>query len=77
MNDRTRHQLQIQVAVERLSIVVLSYYIVALLSYLFVGIKAAGFSGDPALETAVTMPVVVLLVAIVIRILHRKFTDPT
>jgi len=67
MNRRARLQLRLQETVERLSVVILSYYTVSLISYAFDGLAGAGLLANGRIATALAIPVVVALVALGIR----------
>jgi uncharacterized membrane-anchored protein len=74
MNDRTRLQLRLQQTVEGLSIAAISYYVVGLVGYILKGAKEARLlpiSAESA--TALSVPFVVLAMALVIRRI-RKLT---
>jgi uncharacterized membrane-anchored protein len=67
MNERTRLQLRLQQTVEGLSVAAISYYIVGLLGYVFKGVNELGAGPEPALAMAVSVPLVVLGVALVVK----------
>jgi uncharacterized membrane-anchored protein len=71
LNNRTRSQYRLQRAVERISIAAISYYVVALLSYVFAGFGKAGVGWDHDLETAASIPIVLLVVGFLFAALHR------
>ncbi len=72
MNERTRLQLRLQQTVEGLSVAAISYYIVGLAGYLFKGARDAGLLPfDPGLATAVTVPLVILGVTLIVRRIRR------
>jgi uncharacterized membrane-anchored protein len=72
MNERTALQLRLQQTVEGLSIAAISYYVVGLVSYLLKGAKEAGRLPISAeLATALSVPIVVVLMALVIRRIRR------
>ena len=73
MNARTRLQLRLQRTVEGLSIAAISYYVVGLLTHVTDGIRAAGYLPvAPEITTAVTVPIVVVAVALLVRRIRRK-----
>ena len=72
MDKRARLQLRLQETVEGLSIVVLSYYLLGLVSYGLKGIKAAGIKFDTELATGLAIPLVVGVVFWSVRQLRRK-----
>ncbi len=72
MNERTRMQLRLQQTVEGLSVAAVTYYIVGLFSYLFKGVKEAGWLPvDPGIATAMSVPVVLFLMWLVIRRIRK------
>ncbi len=81
MNERARMQLRLQWTVEGLSVAAISYYVVGLLHYLFNGLHVGGidarygFRLNVELATALAVPVVVVLVAFVVRQIRRRDTD--
>lgn len=75
MNRRARLQLRLQQTVEGLSVAAISYYTVGLINYLLKGVHDAGSPIDPTIGTAVTVPLVVLLVALVVRRIRRRYGE--
>jgi uncharacterized membrane-anchored protein len=75
MNERTRLQLRLQQTVEGLSVAAISYYIVGLIAYVLKGLKDAGLGPDPALGTALAVPLCVLFVAWAVRRIRRRHRD--
>jgi uncharacterized membrane-anchored protein len=72
MNDRTRLQLRLQQTVEGLSVAAISYYVIGLATYLFKGAKDVGWLPiDPGTATAAAVPVVVIVVALIVRRIRR------
>jgi uncharacterized membrane-anchored protein len=70
---RAKLQLRLQRAVEGLSIVAVSYYVLGVVSYAIKGLKAAGANINSDFLTAVMIPVVFAGVAFGLgRIVHRK-----
>jgi uncharacterized membrane-anchored protein len=70
---RAKLQLRLQRAVEGLSVVAVSYYVLGVVSYAIKGLKAAGANINADLLTAVLIPVVFAGVAIGLgRMVHRK-----
>ncbi len=67
MNRRAHLQLRLQQTVEGLSVVILSYYTVSLLGYAFKGLAKAGIVPDANIPTAISIPIVIAVVAIGIR----------
>ncbi|MDT9597402.1 DUF3422 family protein [Sphingosinicella rhizophila] len=70
MDKRTQVQLRLQQTVEGLSIVAISYYAVGLLGYLLKGIHHR-WPVEPEVATALAVPAILLLVAIILRRLRR------
>jgi len=62
MNRRAELQLRLQRTVEGLSVAAITYYGVGLVSYAADGLQAVGFPADTELITALSIPVVGLLV---------------
>lgn len=75
MNRRARLQLRLQRTVEGLSIAAVSYYVVGLVAYLLKGGKGLGMMIDPATLTALSVPIVVLMVALVVRRIRNHHGD--
>lgn len=77
MNKRARQQLRLQHTVEGLSIAAVSYYVIGLAGYVFKALKEVHLLPvDPNVATGVAVPVVVGLVAIVVRNIRRAHNDP-
>lgn len=72
MNRRAKLQLRLQQTVEGLSVAAVSYYVVGLISYLAHGAENAGAHIDPTIAAAVSVPLVVLLIALVVRRIRRR-----
>jgi uncharacterized membrane-anchored protein len=72
MDRRARLQLRLQQTVEGLSVAAITYYVVGLLGYVFKAFDAADYGLDPAIATGISIPVVVLLVALAVRRAKRK-----
>lgn len=62
MNRRARLQLRLQQTVEGLSIAAITYYLASLVGYLAKGAKAAGLPVSPELATAISIPILALLI---------------
>lgn len=76
LNERTRLQLRLQQTVEGLSVAAISYYIVALAAKLFEGLKEVGWLHiEPAVATALAVPVVVGLVAYIVHRIRSTHSD--
>jgi uncharacterized membrane-anchored protein len=70
---RAKLQLRLQRAVEGLSVVAVSYYVLGVFSYALKGLKAAGANVNADLLTALLIPVVFAGVAFGLgRMMHRK-----
>ncbi len=76
MNRRVELQVRLQETVEGLSIAAITYYIVGLVSYLAKGLQASGISLNAPLVTALSVPVVVLTVALGLRKIREMITGP-
>ena len=72
MNARAAQQLRLQQAVEGLSVVAISYYMVGLCSYVSKAVKSAGLPIDTDIATGAVVPLVVLIVWMGLRRLHRE-----
>lgn len=72
MNRRAAQQLKLQQAVEGLSVVAISYYMVGLLGYAGKAAKAAGLPVNPDIATGVLVPLVLGAVWLGLRRVHRK-----
>lgn len=71
MNRRSKQQLQLQQAVEGLSVVAISYYLVGLVKYMASALHAAGWVDKTDLLVGLMVPVSLLLVWLGINRLHR------
>lgn len=72
MNRRSEVQLRLQQAVEGISIVAITYYLMGLLGYIYEGLAYAGLSLNKKISFAVAVPVVMLLVWRVIHGVKRR-----
>ena len=73
MDNRAKLQLRLQETVEGLSIAAITYYIVGLVGYAAKGAKSLGvLPVSPDLVTALSIPVVLLLVALGVRRVRRS-----
>lgn len=75
MNERTRLQLQMQRTVEGLSIAAISYYVVGLASYVFDGAKAAGLPIEPGVATAISVPVTLVGVGLIVHRIRKAHAE--
>lgn len=73
MEKRSRIQLMMQHTVEGLSVVAISYYLVALLGYLIDAAHQLGLPFHKPLVTAISVPIVLLLVWFSVRRIHHHF----
>lgn len=71
MNARVAQQLRLQQAVEGLSVVAISYYMVGLGSYVSKAAKSAGMPINTDIATGIMVPVIVLVVWLGLRRMHR------
>ena len=67
MDNRAHLQLRLQETVEGLSIVVLSYYLLGLVSYGLKAVKASGVKFNTELATGIAIPIVLGLVFFAVR----------
>lgn len=67
MNQRAKVQLRLQQTVEGLSIAAVSYYIVGLMGYAAKAVSAGGVNVSPEIVTGISIPFVVLAVALAVR----------
>ena len=72
MNSRAAQQLRLQQAVEGLSVVAISYYLAGLGSYLSKAAKSAGVPINTDIATGLMVPVIVVVVWLGLRRLHRQ-----
>lgn len=71
MNSRVRLQLRLQQTVEGLSVAAVSYYVVGLIAYVIKGGKFFGLPYSPQILTAVSVPVVVAVIWMLVRRIRR------
>jgi len=64
-------QLRLQQTVEGLSVAAVTYYIIGLIGYAARGAKAAGVKINPDLAMGLSIPVVIIAVALGIRRIHH------
>ncbi len=74
MDRRADLQLRLQETVEGLSVVVLSYYLVGLISYAVKALSKLGLPLNPDLAAGLAIPVVLVVVGLGIRRLRRKLS---
>lgn len=75
MNRRGQTQLQLQQAVEGLSVVAITYYLVGLVKSLAESLHALGWLTEPAAVAGLAVPVCLLLVAVGIRRLRNGLSN--
>lgn len=72
MNDRLHLQLRLQQTVEGLSVAAISYYVVSLVHLALEGLSEPLHGRlDPQIGTALAIPVVVVLIAWLVRRIRR------
>ncbi|RLB36966.1 MAG: DUF3422 domain-containing protein [Deltaproteobacteria bacterium] len=76
MNRRSEVQLRLQQAVEGLSVVAMTYYLMGLLGYLYEGLAWTGLPLDKKIGFAIAVPVVMLAVWKVIHGVRRRIEQP-
>jgi len=72
MNRRAALQLKLQQAVEGLSVVAISYYMIGLLGYAGKAAKAAGLPLNPDIATGVLVPIVAAAVWLGLKRMHKR-----
>ena len=77
MNRRSETQLRLQQAVEGLSVVAITYYLMGLLSYLYEGVAWAGWPWSKKLTFAVAVPVIMLVAWRIIHGVKRRVHRPS
>jgi uncharacterized membrane-anchored protein len=75
MNDRARMQLRLQQTVEGLSIVALTYYLTSICHIAFEGIHREVVWLDPTIATAIALPFVFIIVALMVARIRRHYVD--
>lgn len=71
MNRRAKLQLRLQQTVEGLSIAAITYYIVGLIDYAGEGLASSGLGVNPTVITAISIPVIAVLVGLGVRKVRR------
>lgn len=71
MNRRAKIQLRLQETVEGLSIVAITTYVTSLIHSIVKALKEAGFDIKPDLIAGLSIPVVILFVALSVRRIHK------
>lgn len=77
MNQRAAAQLRLQATVEGLSVAAVTYYIVGLVKFLAEGLADSGWPIDPGTATAVSIPLVAILVYVAVRRVRRSVAKQT
>lgn len=72
MDKRAKLQLRLQQTVEGLSVAAITYYVVGLISWVFKAIASAGINVNVELATGISIPIIVLLVALAVRRARRR-----
>ena len=75
MNNRAKLQLRLQQTVEGLSVAAVSYYVVGLIGYLVKGLKPDAVPVGVERIVAISVPVVVAVVWLVVRRIRKRHTD--
>lgn len=73
MNRRAKLQIRLQQTVEGLSVAAITYYVVGLISVIARGLASGGIAIKPDVATAISVPIVALIVAFGVRRLRRAF----
>jgi uncharacterized membrane-anchored protein len=76
MDRRAELQLHLQTTVEGLSVAAITYYVVGLLGYAAKGLHELGLPADPTVVTAISIPVVAVVVALGVRRIRRLVQHP-
>lgn len=71
VNRRVRLQLRLQSTVEGLSVAAVTYYVVGIVGYAAKGLETAGVRIEPAIAQALTVPLMVVVMALGLRRLRR------
>jgi uncharacterized membrane-anchored protein len=71
MNRRAEAQLRLQQTVEGLSVAAITYYIVGLVGYAAKGLHGAGLEVSPDLAMGISIPIVVVIVALGMRRIRK------
>ena len=75
MNNRAKLQLRLQQTVEGLSVAAVSYYVVGLIGYLAKGLKPDAVPVGVERIVAISVPVVVAVVWLVVRRIRKRHSD--
>ncbi len=71
MNQRAKTQLRLQETVESLSIVAITTYVSTLVGSIAKAAQASGWPVNPAIITGISIPIILLAVAISVRRIHK------
>ena len=74
MDRRAQLQLRLQETVEGLSVIAISYYLIALVGHALDGVKAAGVALPTEIIDGAMVPVVLCAVALTARRVRRRLT---
>ena len=74
MDNRVKLQLRLQKTVEGLSVVVLSYYTISIVAYGLKALKSAGVPINVEISTGIAIPVVIGVIYLGVRRLHKKLS---
>jgi uncharacterized membrane-anchored protein len=72
MNRRSEVQLRLQQAVEGISVVAITYYLMGLLGYVYEGLAGTGLPLNKKIGFAIAVPLVMLVVWSVIHGVKRR-----
>jgi uncharacterized membrane-anchored protein len=72
LNARAAQQLRLQQAVEGLSVVAISYYLIGLISYAAKALKAAGWPINPDIATGILLPIIGIGAWLGLRRFHQR-----
>jgi len=72
MDKRAKLQLRLQQTVEGLSVAAITYYVVGLINWVFKAIAAGGVDVNVEFATGLSIPIIVLLVALAVRRARRR-----
>ncbi len=76
MNQRAKMQLHLQETVEGLSIVAITTYVSTLVGSLARAAQASGWPVNPDIITGISIPVILLAVALSVRRIHKMMQKP-
>lgn len=76
MNKRAKMQLRLQQTVESLSIVAITTYVASLINYVTKAMSSYGWPIDSEIIVGISIPVIMIVVAITIRRIHKLIQKP-